>query len=125
VLAGLQEAAQQPICIKRNFIVAYLGVLRLNLAPWKWRAYLFLAREISPCKPKYLRPLALGTWMSGEQWDEVIIRLKGNVQEDEAAEAELQVKTRAKDSERRGFKKRPDTPLGLVLAGKRAKKESK
>jgi hypothetical protein len=63
--------------------------------------------------------------MSGEQWDEVIIRLKGNVQEDEAAEAELQVKTRAKDSERRGFKKRPDTPLGLVLAGKRAKKESK
>jgi hypothetical protein len=60
VLAGLQEAAQQPICIKRNFIVAYLGVLRLNLAPWKWRAYLFLAREISPCKPKYLRPFALG-----------------------------------------------------------------
>ena len=56
---------------------------------------------------------------------EVLSRLKGNVQEDEATEAELRAKTRIVDSERRGFKKEPDTPLGVVLATKRAKKHLK
>jgi hypothetical protein len=53
---------------------------------------------------------------------EVLGRLKGAVQEDVATEAELLVKTRITDSRRRGFKKQPDTPLGVVLA-KKAKKQ--
>jgi hypothetical protein len=53
---------------------------------------------------------------------EVLGRLKGDVQEDEAAEVELQAKTRITDSQRRGFRKRPDTPLGIVLAAKVRKK---
>ncbi len=36
---------------------------------------------------------------------EVLGRLKGQVQEDEATEAELQAKTRITDSQRRGFKR--------------------
>jgi len=56
---------------------------------------------------------------------EVLGRLTGNVQEDEATEAELLAKTRTTDSQRRGFKKQPDTPLGIVLAAKRARKKSK
>jgi hypothetical protein len=56
--------------------------------------------------------------------DEVLGRLKGSVLEDVATEAELLAKTRIIDSQRRGFKKRPDTPLGVVLATK-AKKQSK
>jgi len=56
---------------------------------------------------------------------EVLGRLRGDVQEDEATEAELRAKTRIIDSERRGFKKEPDTPLGVVLATKRAKTRSK
>ena len=55
---------------------------------------------------------------------EVLGHLKGEVQEDRAAEAELQARIRITDSERRGFKKRPDTPLGVVLETKRAKKKS-
>jgi hypothetical protein len=55
---------------------------------------------------------------------EVLGQLKGSVQEDAATEAELLAKTRIIDSKRRGFKKRPDTPLGVVLA-KKAKKQSK
>jgi hypothetical protein len=56
---------------------------------------------------------------------EVLRPLKGYVQEDEAAQAELRTKTRITDSRRRGFKKQPDTPLGVVLAEKRVRKESK
>ncbi len=56
---------------------------------------------------------------------EALGRLKGSVQEDEATEAELRAKTRITDSQRRGFRKRPDTPLGVVLATKRARKKSK
>jgi len=56
---------------------------------------------------------------------EVLAPLKGQVQEDEATEAELLAKTRITDSRRRGFKKRSDTPLGVILAAKRAKKISK
>jgi hypothetical protein len=55
---------------------------------------------------------------------EVLGRLKGNVQEDVATEAELLAKTRIIDSQRRGFKKQPDTPLGVVLA-KKVRKGSK
>jgi hypothetical protein len=50
--------------------------------------------------------------------------LKGDVQEDQATEAELRARIRITDSERRGFKKRPDTPLGVVLEAKRVKKKS-
>ena len=53
---------------------------------------------------------------------EVLGRLKGCVQEDEATDAELLAKTRIIDSKRRGFKKKPDTPLGIVLANKKARK---
>jgi hypothetical protein len=56
---------------------------------------------------------------------EVLGRLTGDVQEAEATEAELLAKIRIIDSERRGFKKRPDTPLGVVLATKRTRKKSK
>ena len=56
---------------------------------------------------------------------EVLSRLKGCVQEDEATEAELRAKTRIVDSQRRGFRKKPDTPRGVVLAAKRARKKSK
>jgi hypothetical protein len=49
---------------------------------------------------------------------EALGRLKGSVQEDEATESELRAKTRITDSQRRGFRKRPDTPLGVVLAKK-------
>jgi hypothetical protein len=50
---------------------------------------------------------------------EVLGQLKGFVQEDDATEAELRAKTRIIDSQRRGFRKRPDTPLGIVLAEKK------
>jgi len=56
---------------------------------------------------------------------EALGRLKGSVQEEEATEAELQAKTRIIDSQRRGFRKRPDTPLGVVVATKRVRKKSK
>jgi hypothetical protein len=56
---------------------------------------------------------------------EVLRPLTGNVQEDDATDAELLAKTRIKDSQRRGFKKKPDTPLGVVLAAKKARKASK
>jgi hypothetical protein len=55
---------------------------------------------------------------------QVLGRLKGNVQEDVATEAELLAKTRIIDSQRRGFKKQPDTPLEVVLA-KKVRKGSK
>ena len=49
---------------------------------------------------------------------ELLRGLKGNIPEDEASDAELLVKTRVTDSKRRGFKKKPDAPLGIVLAAK-------
>jgi hypothetical protein len=49
---------------------------------------------------------------------EVLRRVRGAVQEDEASDAELLAKTRITDSKRRGFRKQPDTPLGVVLADK-------
>ena len=52
---------------------------------------------------------------------EVLGQLKGNVQEDDATEVELRAKTRIADSRGRGFRKRPDTPLGVVLAAKRVR----
>jgi hypothetical protein len=54
--------------------------------------------------------------------DEVLGRLKGQVLEDEATHVELLAKSRISDSRRRGFKKRRDVPLGIVLAAKKAKK---
>jgi len=56
---------------------------------------------------------------------EVLGRIKGQIQDDHAIEAEFLVKTRIIDSRRRGFKKTPDVPLGLVLQKKKAKKTSK
>jgi hypothetical protein len=53
---------------------------------------------------------------------EVLRRLKGTIQEDEASDAELLTKARITDSQRRGFRKQPDSPLGVVLAAKKAKK---
>jgi hypothetical protein len=53
---------------------------------------------------------------------EVLSQLKGKIEEDEATEAGLTAKTRIVDSRRRGFKKRPDTPLGVVLANKKVRK---
>jgi transketolase len=53
---------------------------------------------------------------------EALARLKGTVQEDVATEAELLATTRIIDSQRRGFKKRPDTPLGVVLTTKAKKR---
>ena len=47
--------------------------------------------------------------------------LRGEVQEDEAANAELLAKTRVTDSKRKGFKKRPDVPLGIVLETKKSR----
>jgi len=55
---------------------------------------------------------------------DVLGRLKGSVQEDDATVAELRAKTRIAQSKWEGFKKRPDTALGVVLAKKRAKKHS-
>ena len=56
---------------------------------------------------------------------EVLGRLRGSIQEDDATEVELEAKARITDSQRRGFRKQPDTPLGVVLAKKRAGKSSK
>jgi len=53
---------------------------------------------------------------------EVLGRLRGCVQEDQATDAELLAKTRIIDGRRRGFKKKPDTPPGIVLANKKARK---
>ena len=47
--------------------------------------------------------------------------LRGNVEDDAASQAELEVKVTIADSRHRGFKKCPDTPLGIVLARKKAK----
>ena len=49
---------------------------------------------------------------------QVLGRIKGSIQDDVAVEAEVLAKARIIDSRRRGFKKKPDTPLGVVLANK-------
>jgi hypothetical protein len=46
--------------------------------------------------------------------------LHGNVHEDEAADAELLAKTRVTNSKRKGFKKQPDVPLGIILETKKS-----
>jgi hypothetical protein len=56
---------------------------------------------------------------------EILSRLRGDVQEDEATEIELRAKTRIAHSKGEGFRKHPDTPLAVVLATKRARKKSK
>jgi hypothetical protein len=57
--------------------------------------------------------------------NELLGRLKGAVQHDQAADAELLVKTRITDSRRRGFKKVPDVPLSAVLHKRRLKKNQR
>jgi len=52
----------------------------------------------------------------------ILARLQQSVQEDDAADAELLIKTSVTNSQRRGFKKQKDTPLGVVLATKKAGK---
>jgi hypothetical protein len=47
---------------------------------------------------------------------QVLGRLKSEVDEDVGSEAEAKAKLRIADSRNRGFKKVPDTPLGVVLA---------
>lgn len=46
--------------------------------------------------------------------------LRGNVSEDEATTAEVLAKVRVTSSERKGFRKQADAPLGAVLDAKRA-----
>jgi hypothetical protein len=46
--------------------------------------------------------------------------LRGEVHEDDAADAELAAKTRVKKSKLKGFKKQPDVPLGVVLDTKKS-----
>jgi hypothetical protein len=53
--------------------------------------------------------------------DEALRHLKGNVPEDDAVDAEHLARTRIIDSKRRGFKKVPDTPLGVVVMKKKTK----
>jgi hypothetical protein len=53
---------------------------------------------------------------------EVLSRLRGSVQDDEATNIELLAKTRISDSRNRGFRKRPDIPLGAMLKRKAEKK---
>jgi hypothetical protein len=46
--------------------------------------------------------------------------LQGSVHEDEATDAELLAKFRVTNSRRKGFKKQPDAPLGIVLETKKS-----
>lgn len=50
--------------------------------------------------------------------DQVLRGLRGEVHDDEAANVELAAKTRTTNSKRKGFKKQPDVPLGVVLDAK-------
>jgi hypothetical protein len=50
----------------------------------------------------------------------VLDRLNGQVEDDVASEAELEVKLAIADSRNRGFRKVPDKPLGVVLARKKS-----
>ena len=51
---------------------------------------------------------------------QVLGRLKGQVDDDVATEAELEAKLTIADSRNRGFRKVPDQPLGAVLARKKS-----
>ena len=51
----------------------------------------------------------------------VLNSLKGQVDDDVASEAELEVKVTIADSRNRGFRKSPDKPLGVVLARKKSR----
>jgi hypothetical protein len=46
--------------------------------------------------------------------------ISGNISEDEIADAELLAKVKVAVSRRKGFKKNPDQPLGIVLSKKTA-----
>jgi hypothetical protein len=48
--------------------------------------------------------------------------ISGNLSEDNIANAELLAKVKVAVSRRKGFKKKPDEPLGIVLAKKAAGK---
>jgi hypothetical protein len=50
----------------------------------------------------------------------VLGQLKGQVGDDAASEAELEVKLTIADSRNRGFRKVPDKPLGVLLARKKS-----
>jgi hypothetical protein len=56
---------------------------------------------------------------------QVLARLGGQIDDDLASAAELQVKLAITDSRSRGFRKKPDEPLGVVLERKRARKLKK
>ena len=51
----------------------------------------------------------------------VLNSLKGQVDDDVASEAELEVKVTIADSRNRGFRKSPDKQLGVVLARKKSR----
>ena len=53
---------------------------------------------------------------------QVLRGLKGKIEEDVAADAELQAKVTVADSRNRGFRKLPDEPLGVHLARKKSAK---
>jgi hypothetical protein len=55
---------------------------------------------------------------------QVLNSLVGSVDDDRSDDAELEVKARITDSRNRGFKKKPDEPLGIVLARKKPKKKA-
>jgi hypothetical protein len=50
--------------------------------------------------------------------------LSGDVNEDQAADAELRTNIHVVSSRRKGFKKQPDSPLGIVLDAKKARKSN-
>ena len=54
---------------------------------------------------------------------ELLSKLTGVVQEDEASSTEIAAKSKVAISRWRGFKKRPDTPLDVVLRKKRARRK--
>jgi len=56
---------------------------------------------------------------------EVVARLKGQVQEDQATDAEFLIQSRVTDLRRHGFKKYPDVPLRVVLENRKTKRPSK
>lgn len=52
----------------------------------------------------------------------VLRRLNGQTDEDAASLAELEVKITVADSRNRGFKKKPDQPLEVMLARKKSRR---
>lgn len=51
---------------------------------------------------------------------QILHSITGNVPEDQVVDAELLAKVKVTISRRKGFKKRPDKPLGILLAKKKA-----